>query len=110
LGALAAHPKLFVRSLATRGAPGGTARPLGGCLELLERVGFTHLLVETAGVGQVASDLGGIVNSVVVVLVPGQGDAVQAMKGGLLETADIVVLQKADLPGVDRLEQELREG
>lgn len=101
-------PGVFIRSMATRGKLGGLAR---GTLEmalLLDAAGFDTILIETVGVGQDEVDIAALADVTAVVLVPGLGDDVQAIKAGIIEIAHVLVINKADLPGADRLEQELR--
>jgi LAO/AO transport system kinase len=99
---------VFIRSVATRGQLGGVAR---GTLELallLDAAGRDVVLIETVGVGQDEIAIAQLADITIVVLVPGLGDDVQALKAGILEIADVFAINKADLPGVDRLEQEIR--
>ncbi len=100
--------EVFIRSLASRGAHGGLSRSVADTLALLEAWGAQTVIVETVGVGQAEFELLGVVESVVVVVMPGSGDDIQANKAGLLEVADLVVLNKADRPGADATEAELR--
>jgi len=99
---------VFIRSMATRGAMGGLARATGDVLRLLAACGFQWLLIETVGVGQTELDIMELADTVVVVLVPESGDAVQAMKAGLMEVADIFLVNKADRSGAHALVAELR--
>jgi len=99
---------VFVRSMATRGKLGGLAR---GTLEmalLLDAAGRDYVIVETVGVGQDEVDIARLADVTVVVLVPSMGDDVQAIKAGIMEIADVFAINKADLPGAERLEQEIR--
>lgn len=89
----------FVRSMATRGHQGGLAAAVPATLRLLGAAGFDPLLVETTGVGQVEIDIVRAADTTVLVVAPGWGDAVQANKAGLLEVADVLVVNKADRPG-----------
>ena len=98
-----ADPDVFIRSVATRGAHGGLAAVARAGVKLLEAVGKTLILVETVGVGQTELDVVGLADLVVVVLVPESGDTVQAMKAGILESADIFVVNKADRDGAGQL-------
>ena len=91
----------FVRSMATRGALGGLCAATADALVVLDAAGFGSILVETVGVGQDEVDVAGEVDTVVVVTAPGLGDDVQAAKAGVLEVADILVVNKADRPGAD---------
>jgi LAO/AO transport system kinase len=94
--------------MATRGKLGGLARGTVELSLLLDAAGFDTILIETVGVGQDEVDIAGVADVTVVVLVPGLGDDVQAIKAGIMEIADVLVINKADLPGADRLEEELR--
>ncbi len=98
---------VYVRSMATRGAPGGLAGATKDVCVLLEGFGFDVVLVETVGVGQVELDVASVCDTVVVVFVPESGDAIQAMKSGLMEIADIFCLNKSDRPGADRIRAEV---
>ena len=96
-------PDVFIRSVATRGAHGGLAAVARAGVRLLDAVGKGLILVETVGVGQTELDVVGVADLVVVVLVPESGDTVQAMKAGILEIADIFVVNKADRDGAGQL-------
>jgi len=98
---------VFVRSLATRGGLGGLSRAAPDALDLLDAAGFPVLLVETVGVGQTEVEVAATADSVAVVLSPESGDAVQAMKAGLLEIADVVCVNKSDREGAEALAAEL---
>jgi LAO/AO transport system kinase len=104
----ALDPGVFIRSMATRGAFGGIARATGQVVKLLAAFGFDWILIETVGVGQTELDIMKLADTTLVVLVPEAGDAVQAMKAGLLEAADIFVVNKADRPGAPALMAELQ--
>ena len=99
---------VFIRSMATRGWLGGLARTTTEMALLLDAAGFEYLLIETVGVGQDEVEIARLADVTVVVLVPGAGDAVQVMKAGIMEIADIFVINKADLEGADRLEREVK--
>jgi LAO/AO transport system kinase len=99
---------VFIRSMATRGAVGGVARATGQVVKLLAAFGFDWILIETVGVGQTELDIMRLADTTIVVLVPEAGDAVQAMKAGLLEAADLFVVNKADRPGAPALMAELK--
>jgi LAO/AO transport system kinase len=99
---------VFIRSMATRGSLGGLARATAAAQKLLDAFGFDRVLVETVGVGQSELDVMKLADTIVVVLVPESGDAVQTMKAGLLEVADILVVNKADRDGAPALATELR--
>lgn len=103
-----ADANVFIRSLATRGAHGGLSRSAADVLRVIEAWGATTILLETVGVGQAELELLGVVQSAVVVVMPGSGDDIQANKAGILEAADVLVLNKADRAGVDAAESELR--
>lgn len=98
---------VFIRSMATRGSSGGLAAATRDVCVLLEGFGFDFILVETVGVGQIELDVASVCDSVVVVFVPESGDAIQAMKSGLMEIADVFCLNKADRPGADRIHAEV---
>ena len=93
---------VFIRSMATRGFMGGLARATNDTVDLLDAAGFDIVLVETVGVGQDEVEVIRTVQTNVVVLVPGMGDDIQAIKAGLMEIGDIFVVNKADRPGADR--------
>ncbi|MBM3774772.1 MAG: methylmalonyl Co-A mutase-associated GTPase MeaB, partial [Acidobacteria bacterium] len=101
-------PGIFVRSMATRGAAGGVAAATRDLARLLERAGKDVVMIETVGVGQDEVEIARLADVTVLVLVPGMGDDVQALKAGILELADIYVVNKADQPGAGRLEQEIQ--
>ena len=101
-------PGVFVRSMATRGAMGGLAAAAYDALVLMTAAGFDRLIVETVGVGQDEVDVAGVADTTCVVVTPGAGDEVQAIKAGILEIGDIFVLNKADLAGAERAEAQLR--
>ena len=98
---------IFIRSMATRGFLGGLARTTGDVALVLDAAGKQYVLVETVGVGQDEVDIVRLADCTLVLLVPGLGDDVQSMKAGLMEIADIFVLNKADREGADRLEAEI---
>ncbi|HEX5715633.1 MAG TPA: methylmalonyl Co-A mutase-associated GTPase MeaB [Thermoanaerobaculia bacterium] len=100
-------PGVFIRSMATRGAMGGLARASRDAVDLLDAAGFDWVLLETVGVGQDEVDVVRTVDSVVVVTVPGLGDDIQAIKAGILEIADVFVINKADREGVERAARDL---
>jgi GTPase len=93
---------VFIRSMATRGFMGGLAKATNDVVDLLDAAGFEIVLVETVGVGQDEVDVIRTVQTNVVVLVPGMGDDIQAIKAGLMEIGDIFVVNKADRPGADK--------
>src|SRR5437763_4767969 len=98
---------VFIRSMATRGHLGGLSLATPEAIRVLDAAGYPLILVETVGVGQVEVDIAGSADTTAVVLNPGAGDAVQAAKAGLLEVADIFVINKADRPGVNELERDI---
>ncbi len=99
----AADPGVFIRSMATRGHLGGLSRATNDAIDLLDAAGYDPILVETVGVGQDEIEMVKTADAVAVVLVPGMGDDIQAIKAGILEIADLFVINKADKPGADRL-------
>ena len=104
---LAQNPRVYIRSLASRRSHDGLADNLPDMLEIVERAGFAEAILETVGVGQVEYAVRHIVDTILLVLMPGAGDQIQAMKGGILETADILVINKSDQPGARQLAGEL---
>jgi LAO/AO transport system kinase len=104
---IAADPGIFIRSMATRGALGGLARATQDAIDLLDAAGFDTVIVETVGVGQDEVDVVSCVQTCCVVLVPGMGDEIQAIKAGIMEVADLFVINKADREGADQVEREL---
>ena len=99
---------VFIRSMATRGHLGGLAAAVPEAVRLLDAVGWPLVIVETVGVGQVEIEVAATCDTVVVVVNPGWGDSVQANKAGLLEIADVLVINKADRPGVRDTARDLR--
>ena len=99
---------VFIRSMATRGSLGGLAATTGDVIKLMDAAGFPWILIETVGVGQTELDIIKQADTTVVTLVPESGDSVQAMKAGLMEVADIFVVNKADRDGAHALMAELR--
>jgi LAO/AO transport system kinase len=104
---LDSDPGIFIRSMATRGALGGLSRATNDAVDVLDAAGFDVVIVETVGVGQDEVDVVRAADSVVVVLPPGLGDDIQALKAGILEIADLFVVNKADREGADRAVAEL---
>ncbi|MEZ4423839.1 MAG: methylmalonyl Co-A mutase-associated GTPase MeaB [Gemmatimonadota bacterium] len=104
---LATDPGIFIRSMATRGSLGGLAMATEEVIDLMDGFGFDRVIVETVGVGQTELEIQSAADTVLVALVPESGDGIQAMKAGLMEIADIFVVNKADRPGADRLAKEL---
>jgi LAO/AO transport system kinase len=102
-----ADPAVFIRSLATRGWAGGLAKAAIGATHVMDAMGKDIVLVETVGSGQVELDIVKAADTILLVLAPGAGDEIQTMKAGILESADIIVINKADKEGVDRLKSDL---
>lgn len=103
------HPDVFIRSLATRGSMGGLHPKIIEITDLMKAFPFDHIIVETVGVGQSEIEIAGLADSTVVVVVPEAGDEVQTMKAGLMEIADIFVVNKADRPDADLFVKNLRQ-
>ena len=99
---LAGDPGVFIRSMATRGSMGGLAVHTAQACDVLDAAGFTRILIETVGVGQSELEVAQTADTTAVVLVPESGDSVQAMKAGLMEIADVFVINKADREGAER--------
>jgi LAO/AO transport system kinase len=99
---------VFIRSMATRGTLGGLAAATTDMTVLLDAAGKDVVLIETVGVGQDEVEIAKLADATVVVLVPGMGDDVQAIKAGIMEIADVFVINKSDQPGADRLEHEIK--
>jgi LAO/AO transport system kinase len=102
------HPNVFIRSLATRGSMGGLSPKIIEITDLIKSAGFDHIIVETVGVGQSEIEIAGLADITVVVVVPEGGDEVQTMKAGLMEIADIFVINKSDRPDADLFERNLK--
>ncbi|MDC1389833.1 methylmalonyl Co-A mutase-associated GTPase MeaB, partial [Acidimicrobiales bacterium] len=102
-----ASPDTFIRSMATRGHQGGLSLAVPGVVRLLDATGYDPIVIETVGVGQVEVDIAGTADTTVVVATPGMGDSVQANKAGLLELADLFVVNKADRPGAKDVRRDL---
>ena len=103
-----ADPGIFIRSMATRGSLGGLARTTADVTSILDASGRDLVMVETVGVGQDEVDIVKLADVTVVVLVPGMGDDVQSIKAGIMEIADIFVINKADRDGAERVEREIK--
>jgi len=99
---------IYIRSMATRGALGGLSRATFEAVQVLDSAGFDLVLVETVGVGQAEVDIVRAADTCLVVLVPGMGDSVQSIKAGILEIADLFIINKADREGADLLQKDLR--
>jgi len=102
------HPQVFIRSLATRGSLGGLHPKIIEITDLLKAAEFDFIIVETVGVGQSEVEISGLADTTVVVLVPEAGDEIQTMKAGLMEIADIFVVNKCDRPDADRFIKHLQ--
>jgi LAO/AO transport system kinase len=100
---------VYIRSMASRKSHGGMARAGVDACDVMDAYGMERILIETVGVGQAEYDVMGACDTVVVVMCPGAGDGVQAMKAGILEVADVLVVNKADMPGAERLADDLSE-
>jgi LAO/AO transport system kinase len=104
---VALDPGVFIRSMATRGSLGGLAGATREVADVLDAFGFDRLLIETVGVGQSELDVARTADSTVLVLVPESGDSIQTLKAGVMEVADVFVVNKADRPGADRLRNDV---
>lgn len=105
---LAGDPGVFIRSMASRGTLGGLARTTASVVDALDAAGFEVIFIETVGAGQAEVDIAGAAPTVLVLEAPGLGDGVQALKAGILEIGDILVVNKADLPGAETTANTLR--
>ena len=100
-------PGVFIRSMATRGAQGGLATTTEEVADVLEAFGFDRILIETVGVGQTELDVAATAETTVLVLVPESGDGIQTLKAGVMEIAELYVINKSDRPGGDKLKHEV---
>ncbi len=105
---LIGDPNVFIRSMASRGSVGGLSTATRDVVRALDATGFTHIIIETVGAGQAEVEIVRAAHSIVVVMAPGMGDDIQALKAGILEIADIFCVNKADRPGADQTASELR--
>jgi GTPase len=105
---LSGDPGIFIRSMATRGSLGGLAQATAAMAQVFDAAGFDVVLIETVGAGQAEVDIARLAHTTLVVESPGLGDEIQAIKAGILEIADILVVNKADLPGVEKTERALK--
>lgn len=105
---LAGDEGIFIRSMASRGSLGGLAKATAGIVQILDAAGFDIILIETVGAGQTEVDIASLAHTTIVVVAPNLGDDIQAIKAGILEIADLLVINKADLPGVESAERALR--
>jgi LAO/AO transport system kinase len=104
---VALDPGVFIRSMASRGSLGGLATTTREVCDLLDAAGFARIVVETVGVGQSELDVARMADSTVLILVPESGDAIQTLKSGVMEVADLFVVNKADRPGAEKLGHEI---
>lgn len=104
---VALDPGVYIRSMATRGSLGGLAMATREVCDLLDAAGFDRILIETVGVGQSELDVAGMADTTVLVLVPESGDGIQALKSGVMEAADVFVVNKADRPGAEKVRREV---
>jgi LAO/AO transport system kinase len=104
---IALDPGIFIRSMATRGSLGGLASATREVADVLDAFGFDRILIETVGVGQSELDVARAADTTIVVLVPESGDSIQTLKAGVMEIADVFVVNKADRPGADRLRNDI---
>ena len=105
---LSGDPGVFIRSMAARGSLGGLAPTTASLVEVFDAAGFEMIIIETVGAGQAEVDIARLAHTTLVVEAPGLGDDIQAIKAGILEIADILVVNKADRPGVENTERALR--
>jgi LAO/AO transport system kinase len=105
---LAGDPGVFIRSMAARGSLGGLAAATASIVQVFDAAGYDLILIETVGAGQAEVDIARLAHTTLVVEAPGLGDDIQAIKAGILEIADILVVNKADRPGVENTERALR--
>ena len=108
MSALTGDPGVFIRSMASRGSLGGLATTTAGVVQAFDAAGFEIILIETVGAGQAEVDIARLAHTTIVVEAPGLGDDIQAIKAGILEIADILVVNKADRPGIEQTERALR--
>jgi LAO/AO transport system kinase len=99
---------IFIRSMASRGSVGGIAQTTASLVQVFDAAGFDIIIIETVGAGQSEVDVARLAHTTLVVEAPGMGDDIQAIKAGILEIADILVINKADRPGVENTERALR--
>ena len=109
MGAAGSDDAVFTRALASRGHAGGLARPVRRIVDLLDAAGFDEIVVETVGAGQSDVDIASLADASLVLCPPGLGDDVQAIKAGILEIADLLVVSKGDLPQAERAERDLKD-
>jgi LAO/AO transport system kinase len=105
---LSGDPGIFIRSMASRGSVGGIAQATASIAQVFDAAGYDIIIIETVGAGQSEVDVARLAHTTIVVEAPGLGDDIQAIKAGILEIADILVINKADRPGVENTERALR--
>ena len=105
---LTGDPEVFIRSMASRGSLGGLAKATAGIVQAFDAAGYEVILIETVGAGQAEVDIARLAHTTLVIEAPGLGDDIQAIKAGILEIADILVINKADRPGVENTERALK--
>ncbi len=105
---LAGDPGVFIRSMASRGSLGGLATTTASIVQAMDAAGFELILIETVGAGQAEVEIARLAHTTLVIEAPGLGDDIQAIKAGIMEIADILVINKADRPGVENTERALR--
>jgi LAO/AO transport system kinase len=105
---LAGDPNVFIRSMASRGSLGGLAAGTSGIVQVFDAAGYEVIMIETVGAGQAEVDIARLAHTTLVIEAPGLGDDIQAIKAGILEIADLLVINKADHPGVENTERALR--
>ncbi len=105
---LSGDPGVFIRSMATRGSLGGLAQNTAGMVQVFDAAGYEHVIIETVGAGQSEVDIARLAHTTLVVEAPGLGDDIQAIKAGILEIADILVINKADHAGAENTERALK--
>jgi LAO/AO transport system kinase len=108
MNALTGDEGVFIRSMASRGSLGGLARTTAGVVQAFDAAGFEIIIIETVGAGQAEVDIARLAHTTLVIEAPGLGDDIQAIKAGILEIADILVINKADRPGVEQTERALK--
>ena len=109
MSGLFTHPHLFIRSLSSRGSLGGLSASIIETIDIFKHASFDHIVVETVGVGQSEVEIAGVADTTVVVMVPESGDEVQTLKSGVMEIADVFVVNKSDREGATRFASYLRE-
>jgi LAO/AO transport system kinase len=108
MNALTGDPGVFIRSMASRGSLGGLASATAGVVQAFDAAGYEIILIETVGAGQAEVDIARLAHTTLVIEAPGLGDDIQAIKAGILEIADILVVNKADRPGINQTERALK--